>query len=49
TSTYGQAPSCQDVTCNQGEECVLRKVNCFLPPCYPFPICESNNKTTTKG
>ncbi|CAG7837195.1 unnamed protein product [Allacma fusca] len=43
----GSAPSCQDVTCNQGEECVLQQVQCIRAPCYPIPTCKP--KTTSKG
>ncbi|CAG0893828.1 unnamed protein product [Darwinula stevensoni] len=30
---------CEDVQCGEGSTCVMRKMACFAPPCYPVPFC----------
>ncbi|KDR10412.1 uncharacterized protein LOC110837992 [Zootermopsis nevadensis] len=32
-------PTCQNVSCDPEEACVLRQVTCFRAPCYPIPEC----------
>ncbi|CAG0889724.1 unnamed protein product [Darwinula stevensoni] len=31
--------TCEDVTCEPGETCVMQEVVCVTEPCYPVPEC----------
>jgi len=32
-------PSCDDISCRQGEHCEMRDTPCFAEPCSPVPVC----------
>ena len=36
------APSCEDVTCQEGSHCELQDVVCVRAPCPPLPTCVAN-------
>ncbi|GMR46722.1 hypothetical protein PMAYCL1PPCAC_16917 [Pristionchus mayeri] len=37
--------SCDTVRCSGGEHCLLQKVYCYAPPCYPVPMCVPKETT----
>lgn len=39
SSILPDGPTCDDITCDPGETCVLEGVVCFRAPCPPVPIC----------
>uniref|UniRef100_A0A1I7X5F4 TIL domain-containing protein n=1 Tax=Heterorhabditis bacteriophora TaxID=37862 RepID=A0A1I7X5F4_HETBA len=43
TCEVDELKSC-DYRCAAGELCVVQKVQCFAPPCYPIAICVSATK-----